>query len=323
MARVVERRRTAVRVENVAVTPSVFGKTWYVDGTNGAAGNTGLDPLDAFASVASARAASAAGDTIVIAPGSYTVDVGTAGLAPKANQTWMAARPANGGAPSVIFTQDADDDVDDLVSVDVDGVTFEGIEFRLVAGGTTALYLVAAAQTTAVRGLRFVDCWFNLNGVDAAVIACRFNDATNAITGLSMQRCRFIGGTGTTSVVKYVQVGIGGIPDALVEDCVFVCASADGDCAAFDFLDPGAAAKSYAATIRNNDFIGPSDGGGDVAPIVVAAAATEDEIVAMIRTNYFSNCSATPATQDKINNSLVNNYVGDNATGGTLVDPGT
>ena len=75
--------------------------------------------------------------------------------------------------------------------------------------------------------------------------------------------------------------------------------------------------------IRNNDFVGPSDGGGDGVPIVCASAMTEDEIIGMIRTNYFSNVTTSPVTVDKVNNSLVLNYGGDNATGGTLVDPGS
>ena len=304
--------------------PSIFGDTWYVDGTNGNDSYSGKSPGQAFATLAAARSASSAGDTIIIAPGTYTVDVGSASLAPKANQHWVAARPSGGGAPSVVIIADADDDANAAVAIDVNGVIFEGIEFKLIAGGTTALYPVDAAQTTAVRGLVFIDCWFNLNSVDAAgVMACRFNDATNAITGLVMLGCRFIGGDGTTGQISYIQVGVGGIPDALIEKCTFVLESADADCYGLDFLDPGATAKSYGFVVRHNDFIGPVDGGEDGVGVFFAAAMTEKEIQGIIRENFFSYCSATPITVDKANKSVVNNYVGDDATGGTLVDPGT
>lgn len=323
MVRVVARQRDSWKIDNLYIAPNIFGTTYYVDVTSGVDTNTGKDPNDAFKTLGQVRSASSAGDTVVIAPGTYTIDVGSASLAPKADQKWVAANPSLGGAPSVIIVADADDSANTPVAVDVDNVYFEGIEFKLVAGGTTALYCVEAAQTTAVRGLVFKDCWFNLNGVDAVVIACRFNDASNAVTGLVMKNCRLIGATATTNVATLVQVGVGGIPDALIEDCVFAVQSNDGDAVAISFLDPGAAVKSYAMTIKNNDFIGPSDGGGDGVPVVIAAGTTEDEIVGIIRTNFFSNCSTAPVTIDKINNSVVRNYNGDNDTGGTLVDPGS
>jgi hypothetical protein len=323
MARVQQRQRESWQIDRLFIAPNIFGDTWYVDVTNGNDSNTGKDPKGAFKTLGQARSDSAAGDTIVIAPGTYPIDVGTASLAPKANQKWIAANPCHGGAPSVIIVADADDHVNTPVAVDVNNVHFEGIELKLVAGGTTALYCIEAAQTTAVRGLVFVDCWINLNGVDAVVIGCRFNDASNAITGLVMKNCRLIGATATTSIATLMQIGVGGIPDCLIEDNIFAVQSNDGDAVALDFLDPGAAVKSYASCIRNNDFIGPSDGGGDGVPIKFASAMTEDEIVGMIRTNYFSNVTTAPITIDKVNNSVIRNYGGDDATGGTLADPGS
>lgn len=306
------------------VDANALGDIIFVDGTNGSDGNDGNSRQHPVQTLARALAVSAAGDTIIIAPGTYTVDVGTASLAPKANQTWAAARPSLGGAPNVVIIADADDSANAPVAIDVNGVVFRDIECKLVAGGTTALYCVDAAQTTAVRGLVFEDCWFNLNSVDASgAYACRFNDATNAITGLVMRRCRFVGGDATTNTSTYVIVGVGGIPDALIEGCQFKLESVDGDAVGISFGDPGAAAKSYGVVIRDNDFIGSSDGGDDAVGIFFAGAMTEDEIVGIIRTNYFGNCSATPITIDKANASVVLNYVGDDATGGTLVDPGT
>lgn len=302
---------------------SPFGSVWYVDVTNGSNSNSGRSPGDAVATLAQIITNSAAGDTVVLAPGTYPVDVSAGSIAPKANQTWVAAQPSFGGAPSVIIVADADDHVNTPVAVDVNGVVFKDIEFKLVAGGTTALYILEAAQTTAVRGLVFEDCWFNMNSVDAAgVLGLRFNDATNAVTGLVMRRCRFVGGDATAQQSSYITIGIGGLPGALIENCIFEMDSPDGDSYALDFLDPGAAAKSYGITVRNCDFIGPSDGGGDGVAIFFAAAMTEDEIVGMVRTNWFSNCTAS-ITVDKINNSIIRNYEGDNATGGSIVNPGT
>jgi len=318
------RQRDSVQVDHLYVSPNIFGNVWYLDGTNGASGNSGRDPLAAKSTIAQVVSVSAAGDTVVVAPGTYTVDVGTAAMLPTANQYWRAAQlPAPGAAPTVIFTQDADDNVAPIVSVDVNGVIFEGIEFKLVAGGTTALYLIDAAQTTAVRGLSFENCWFNLNGVDAAVKALKLDDATNAVVGMTLRNCRFVGGSGTTSQVDYIQVGVGGLESSLAEHNIFELESADADCYGFHFADPGATAKSYGCVIRNNDFIGPVDAGEDGVGVFFAAAMTETEIVSLIRTNYFAYCSATPVTIDEMNKGVVNNYVGDNDTGGTLVDPGT
>jgi hypothetical protein len=302
-----------------------FGTTWYVAatgyGSNGAEGKSPDKPLN---TIQKALDLGSAGDVIVLAPGTHNVDVSSAALAPLADMQFVAAIPPMGGKPSTIITHDADDGVN-LFTVDVDGVGFHGIEFKMVAGGTTAVQLFDIAQTTAVNGVLFEDCWFNLNSVDKAgkVIALTIDDATNATTGMVVRNCRFTGGDATTGASVYIDVGVGGIPGALIEHNIFELESADGDAVALNFADPGAGGKCYAFSVRNNDFVGPKDKGADAVPIVFAAAGDEDEIVCIIRTNYFSNCSATPVTQDEVNGSLVLNYVGDDATGGTLVDPGS
>ncbi|NQV71447.1 MAG: hypothetical protein HQ498_15595 [Pseudohongiella sp.] len=50
---------------------------------------------------------------------------------------------------------------------------------------------------------------------------------------------------------------------------------------------------------------------------------TRDEVVPMIRGNFFAQCGSSPITVDMANESIINNYLGDTATGGTIVDPGT
>ena len=298
----------ASQTSTLSVGVNPLGNTYYVDGATGDDTNGGLSTESAVATLAQVRTLSAAGDAIVIAPGAYTVDVGVGSLAPKANQTWTAAKPSYGGPPSVIIIADADDNANPAVAFDVNGCVAQGIEFKLVAGGTTSLYCLSAAQTTAIRGLVFEDCWFNLNDVDGAgIMACQFNDATNAITGLVMHRCRLVGGSATTNQAKYIEVGIGGIPDADISDCSFALESADGDCLGIDFLDPGASGKSYAHCIHDNRFIGPSDGGNDAVGVKFAAAMTDDEIVGLIANNTFVHCSHTPVTAGRMDDGIVNN----------------
>jgi len=323
-ANIVKNRRESWIVKDFNILKNVFAKTVHLDVTNGNASNKGTGPRDAVLTIKQALALSAVWDSLLFAPGTYPVDVGDASVKPLAFQQWQSALPTiPGGMPSVIIVADADDNVATPVAVDVDGVIFDGIEFKLVAGGTNALYCIEAAQTTAVRGLTFINCLINLNGVDALVIGMKFDDASNAITGLAMRGCRLGGATATASVPSLMSIGVEGIPGCDIQDNVFENDDADGAGNALLFADPGAAAKSYGMKIANNDFIGPSDGGGAGVPITFNSSMTEDEIVGIIRTNYFSNVTTVPITIDKINNSVIRNYGGDDATGGTLVDPGT
>ena len=302
-----------------------LGTVVFVAASGGSDAAAGTSPNAPKATIASAITAAGAGGTVVLGPGTHNVDVSVAALTPLANQQFVSAIPSFGGAPRSVIANDADDGAN-IVLVDVDGTVWRDIEFRNVTAATVCVTQLSIAQTTAVRGIHFENCWFNQNGMDGAMISLAMNDATNAITGSVFKNCRFTGGTGTTSVPVYIQVGVGGIAGGLIENCVFELSNADGDTTAIDFLDPGAGGtSSYALTIRNNDFIGPIDGGNDAEAITVAAAMTRDEIIPMIRNNYFAqtSASATVITNDKFNESVINNYVGDSSTGGTLLDPGT
>ena len=300
-----------------------LGIVIFVAASGGSDSNAGTSPNAAKATIAAAITAAAAGGTIVLGPGTHNVDVSVAALTPLANQQFVSAIPSFGGAPRAVIANDADDGAN-IVLVDVDGTVWRDIEFRNVTAATVCVTQLSISQTTAVRGIHFENCWFNQNALDGAMISVALNDATNATTGAVFKHCRFTGATGTTSVVVYIQVGVGGVTRGLIEDCVFECQSADGDARAVDFLDPGpGGTSSYALTIRHNDFVGPTDGGNDAVPIAIAAAMTRDEIIPAIRNNYFHQCSTAPITVDKFNESTINNYVGDSATGGTLVDPGT
>ncbi|MCR4338510.1 MAG: hypothetical protein NUW01_01340 [Gemmatimonadaceae bacterium] len=299
-----------------------LGIVVFVAASGGSDSNAGTSPTLPKATIAAAITAAGAGGTVVLGPGTHAVDVSVAALTPLANQQFVSAIPSFGGAPRAVIANDADDGVN-IVLVDVDGTVWRDIEFRNVTAATTCITQVGVAQTSAVRGIHFENCWFNQNSLDGAMVSLAINDATNATTGAVFKNCRFVGATGTTASVKYIQVGIGGAPSLLVERCVFECKSADNDARAIDFLDPGTSGLSYGITIRDNDIIGPADNGLDAVPLQFAAAMTEGEIIGIIRTNYFSNCATPPIPIDLVNNSVVSNYGNDNATGGTLVDPGT
>ena len=303
-----------------------FGSVYYVaasGGSDSATGN-GLDPNEPLATIKQGITNAGAGDTIVLGPGTHSVDVSDAALIPLTDQRFVAAIAPHGGKPSTIITADADDGAD-LILIDVDGVVFEGIEFLQVATGGTALRLIAVSQTTAVSGLTIKDCWFNLAGVDGAagMRALAINDATNATTGVSITGCSFINATGTTAQVSYIEIGIGGLLSSVIEHCRFELKSADPDCYGIHFIDNAASAnKSYGTIIRYNSFIGPLDAGADGIGIFFAGI-TELEIIAMIHSNHFAYTVVTPVTVDKMNKGVVNNYVGDDGTGGILVDPGS
>ena len=300
-----------------------FGTTYFVRASGGSDNNDGLNADSAFATIQKAIDTYAAGDTVVLSPGTHSVDVSTAALVPLADTQFRAAIPPMGGKPSTIITHDADDGAN-LVEIDVDGTGWYGIEFLIVTGSTTAVNLIDVAQATAVNGLTFEDCWFNLNDVDkaGAVRAIAVDDGTNATTGLVIRNCRFLGGSATTGTPHYIVTGVGGIPGALIENNIFVLEDAGGTGVGIVVADPGAANKNYGAVVRNNDFIGPKDYGKDAVGITFGGQ-DELETVFSIRNNYFSYCGTSPVTIDKMNKGLIENYYGDATTGGVLVDPGT
>jgi hypothetical protein len=308
----------------VPLTGSVnpFGNVWFVAASGGSNGNSGTDPDHAFSSIQHAIDTGAVGDTIILSPGTHSVDLSADGaLIPLADMQFVAAVPPCGTKPSTIVTIDADDTSAVMCTIDVDGVGFHGIEFLLVAGGTTVLDLFDISQTTAVSGLVFNDCWFNLNSVDANVRAICVDDGTNATTGMVVKNCRFLGTSSTTGTATCVVTGVGGISDCLFEGNTFCCSSDDGDAVAFTIAD-AEADVNYATVIRNNDFIGAMDGAADTIPIAVGGL-TAGECLMSVRTNYFAYCAAAAITADKMDGGVINNYTGDNATGGTIVPAGT
>ena len=310
MARTTTRQRDSVKVDRLFVSPNVFGSTWYVDGTNGNDSSDGLDPNSALATLGAARTASSAGDIIVVAPGTYTQTAAAEPLTPKANQQWIAAVANYGAKPTVIVEGTAETDV---VDIEVDGVIFSGFCFQ--ADHNDVARLVKVADTVAVTGLTFLDCWFDgnskttVNGISAI-------DATYALEALYAYRCRF------TQCDIGISIGVQGFADSMVEECIFDMQDAGGGDIGIQLADTSALATGYGFLIRRNDFLGAIDAGADSVGIVIGG--TEDTTaIGVIRNNFFAYCGASAITVDKISKSQINNYYGDAGTGGTLVDPGT
>lgn len=286
---------------------NVFGNTWYVDGTNGSDGNTGKSPSQAVATIAKAATTlGAAGDNIMIAPGTYTI---TASFAPKARQFFRAAI-INPRYPTVSITTTSAL-TGDMVTIDVSGTVWYGIEF--LAGHANLATLVDIADGAAVNGCWFHSCVFN--GADkTSVVGIQADDATFALEGLTVENCLFRDLTGT-----HIDIGALGFAYSLIRNNLFAIDINSGTAIALADTTAFATGKGYA--IIQNDFTG-FDATADEVGITIAG--TENTTGAgIIRNNFFSYLAAAAITIDKLSLSEVNNYYGDAATGGVLVDPGT
>lgn len=309
MPRIEENVRRAWVVSELVIAPNIFGQTYYVDTTNGDDTNTGKSPRAAFATLDAARSASSAGDTIVIAPGTYTQTAAEEPLTPKANQVWMAAKPNGRGTPSVIITGTAEATI---VDVEVSGVVFDGILFQ--ADDDAVTQLVDVAETATVTGLTFKNCWFDANG-KATVIGINADDGTFVLTGLYVTGCRF------TQCDTGINIGALGWGQSMVEDNAFECQlAADTGIALADTSDSGPTGW----IIRNNDFTGALDGDAD-GVLGIAISGTSNAVgVGLMRTNYFGDFAADAITQDITEEMIVENWYGEanGATGGTKITGG-
>ncbi len=281
-----------------------FGTTWFIDGTNGSNGNDGKSAATAFATAAYALSVSAAGDTFVFAPGTYTI---SASFVPLANQTFLASviQPRK---PKVIFLSSA---IADLIQVDVSGCTFIGIEFQ--AGDNTCDNLIDVADGAAVAGLNILNCAFN--GADkTTVVGINCIDATFAGSFLNVQGCLFHDLTGTC-----IAVGVLGFGYSYIGFNQFAIDVNSGVGIALADTTTFAIGKGY--VIERNLFTG-FDATGDEVGITIAG--TENTTGAgIINDNRFAYIAVAAITIDKLGFSEVENYVGDSGTGGTRVDPGT
>lgn len=313
MARVTERNRNASRVDDLLVSggvhgiaPNPFGTVYYVDGTNGSDSNTGKDPTDAFATIEAADAVASAFDTIVIAPGTYTVAAASSPITPVANLHYKAAVPPMGGKPTVIWTGADSGSLTELVEVNVDNVIFEGILFQ--ADDANLAQLINLADTANCAGIKFIDCWFDANAL-ATVDGIAAEDASFVASGVVVKGCRFLEGC-----VSGIEVGVLGLPDWVIEDNVF---RMNGGEDAITMADVTAFSVGAGFVIRRNIFIGPEDGGGDAEGIVIAGG--DDIALGAIFQNFFVDL-ATTITQDQHDENVGQNWVG-GTTGAAVVDP--
>lgn len=282
---------------------SPFGKIWYVDGTNGANGNAGDSPSEAYADLNTAITASVAtrGDTIVVYPGTYTI---TTVLNPKANTTFRAAVVCP-QYPTVTLSSN----IASLMTLNVSGVRFIG--FRFLASGTTITELVTLASTANVNGDLFEDCMFEGRLHNTQHIAgISADSATYFPTGLVVRRCLF-----KNLGLSQLEIGIKGAPWAKIEDNVFHISTPLGYGIAM--ANTGGSNVGVGYVIRNNDFIGTKNNVG-----IYIAGSEEDTQWGMIRSNFFAHCVAAAITANTNTKGIINNYYGDTSVGGVLVDVG-
>lgn len=300
-----------------------FGTTYFVDATNGDNNNTGRRSNNAFSTVAKFISAGSDGDSVILSPEDHSVDVSAAALAPKANMQFFSAIPSYGGLPSTTISVDADDG-DDMILINVDGVQFNGIRFQHFLNAGTAIRLFDIAPTTAVNGLAFNDCWFDMNSADVAGgTALNVDDATNLTTGMVLRNCRFTGGDATSNADnQYLDIGVRGLVGCLLNNCVFGCESTDDDYVAIRFADPSTTGRGYGLVINECFFIGPVDGAVTMT-FIVATAGSSGEFPFLITNCRTSYSTALWATQNVFDQALVQNYTGDLTVGGTLLIPGT
>ena len=203
-----------------------------------------------------------------------------------------------------------------LLTLEVDGCRFIGLEFR--ASGTTARQLVRIGHTVGVIGGTFEDCTFhgadtetgsNYGGICGVKISGLFSNV-----GLVIRRCVFrdLGGTP-------LGIGVLGAPYGKIEDNLFAIDTDAGT--GIRMLDTAAVATGKGLIVRNNDFTGFNTTGDEVG--ITMTAGTEDQFAGiMIRNNFFALLGAAAITANVQTRALVNNYRGDTGTGGTLVDAG-
>lgn len=287
-----------------SVDVSPFATVFYVS-TSGSDGNNGKTPSAAFLTINAAITASTAGrgDTIIIAPGTYTETV----MAPKAHTIFRAA-VYNALRPSVIISSVAAD----MVTIDVDGVQFYGIEFK--AANDSVANIVDIADTASVDGILFDGCVFNGND-KATCVGIQADDGTFILTRLSVTNCTFRDLTGTM-----IDIGVKGFAYSYIAYNRF-CHDANS-AVGIALADTSAFATGKAWVIEHNDFL-PFDATGD--EVGISIAGTENTTgCGIIRNNYFSySAAATAVTIDKLGAATINNYVAAATGGGTLVTTGT
>lgn len=291
--------------------PMGVNNVYWVDGTNGNDNNDGKTLGSAWATVEKFFANDAARDVCLVMPGTYTVATADLPLTPLANTMLMAAVPAY--IPNVIITDDAGGSDNDLMDIEVDNFTMDGIMLR--AAHADVARLMKVADTATLEGLNIYNCWFDGAGF-ATVNGISAIDGTFILTGLDVNNSHF------EELNIGIAIGVLGFKNSRICYSFFDMQDAGGGDIGISLGDTGSLATGYRFWIYFNRFLGPVDAGRDAIGIEILG--TEDTTaLGDMDWNVFANCSLTPITQNKINESLIINYTGDSAQGGTLVDPGT
>lgn len=290
--------------------PIGVNNVYWVDGANGNDNNNGKTLGSAWATVEKFFANDAVRDVCIVMPGTYTPATASLPLTPLANTMLIAGVPSL--IPNVIISDDGGGSDNDLMDIDVDNFTMNGIMLRAAHADVARLMRVVNAAS--IEGLNILNCWFDGAGF-ATVNGIHMIDGSFIPTGLNIRNTNF------EELNIGLRVGDKGFKNSVVRDSFFDMQDAGGGDVGISLANTSALATGYRFWIFNNRFIGPPDAGRDALGIVIVG--TEDTTaLGLIDNNFFSNCIVTPITQNKINESIVNNYVGDTGTGGTLVDPG-
>jgi len=254
----------------------LFGKTYYVDSTNGVDTNSGRWPGKAFKTLSHAVSVAVAGDTIILAPsGSETLTAALSLAVANLTIKCVCETPDQG-----FLVQSAADI--DLIQVNAAGVTIEGLRFKhtgtttnrpgisvLGGDGTTAGQLAqrcvvrrcilneAGADGKTDYGIvltgntqytRIEDCDFR--GCKYGVYIKDHASDTTANLGTQIRRCRFT--VGKTGYFGIFTDGSNQVNLPLFEECEF-----------FEALGTGAAAT--------NAWDGSNGANATVGPLKLAA----------------------------------------------------
>lgn len=241
------------------------------------------------------------GTTVLIGPGTYTL---TSALAITKTDIEFVAADINPVKPTVIVTSS----LADTVQVDAANIAFDGIEFK--AGADACTNLIDVADGAAVTGLEVRHCVFNPNG-KATVVAINAADATYAVSHALIEDNTFLIGFDGAAI----NVGALGLGNSKIRRNHFQVTAAKVGIA---LADTSAFATGYGLQILDNEVLG-ADATGD--EVFVSIAGTEDTTGALvIARNMLCYMAAAAVTQDKLDKSVVFNYVA-SGNGGALVDP--
>ncbi len=299
-----------------------MNKVVYVAVSGGDDNASGEDPNVPLATLLQGITNAAAGGTIILGPGTHSVDVSLGTLKPLANQTITGACPSYGGYPNSLITGVGDDAVM-VVIVDVDGVVFRNLTFFQLAGTSTLTTAVALGEGAAIDGATFSNCYFDFNQVNDATIGISCVDGTNAVKHLSVLDCHFVEMDETAGGQNGIRIGPKGAPGLYVKGCTFNLAAADASARGVYFEDPAGSVTSYGAAIVDNDFIGPFDAAADMVGIELASAAEDTEFVGIMARNYFAAGAANPITKDQGSAHQMGNLRADASGGAVTFDSST